>query len=137
MQYSVFRSELGMDGEDFFSTASSYTLPSGSLEIHHPLLPHCSFPNRTDTPRRVIILRYQPATEKIYNNPITHYKTGEVFSKANYLVRGRYGSHVAGKSRTSCLLPSVFAITMENPKEKYPRSEVRKPSALPKCLFFS
>jgi hypothetical protein len=42
----------------------AYNLPAGSLEIHHPLIPHCSPPNTShDRSRRVIIMRYQLASE--------------------------------------------------------------------------
>eukprot|EP00124_Ichthyophonus_hoferi_P002061 Ihof_evm3s128 gene=Ihof_evmTU3s128 len=104
MQHSVFEIDLGMSEEEFTKDAIEYQLPAGALTMHHPGLPHCSHPNRTNRHRRVIILRYQPSTEPLTQNRLIHYVTGEEFKKCNYVVRGKYGSHKAGATRTACEL---------------------------------
>lgn len=81
-----------------------YRLRAGALEIHDPLLPHCSLPNTTDTPRRVVILRYQPVSEPLAQNPIINPRTGRKHAKCNYLVRGRYGNAQASRDRAKARL---------------------------------
>eukprot|EP01134_Creolimax_fragrantissima_P000405 CFRG0405T1 len=65
-----------------------YRMSAGSLEVHHPSLPHRSLPNLSSKPRRVIILRYQPASEPLNTNPFHHFSSGNPLPKYNYIVRG-------------------------------------------------
>eukprot|EP00041_Stephanoeca_diplocostata_P009296 m.143000 g.143000 ORF g.143000 m.143000 type:complete len:302 (+) comp17682_c0_seq5:405-1310(+) len=66
-------------------------VPAGGMEIHHPSLPHGSDPNySSDSWRRVIIMRYQPASEPLAGGSLTDWRTGERFEHVNYLVRGQH-----------------------------------------------
>merc|ERR1712032_131765 len=54
---------LGLTREEFARDTITYKLKAGDMAMHHPASPHCSMPNTTkDRWRRIIILRYLPAT---------------------------------------------------------------------------
>jgi len=72
---------------------SAYKLPAGAAAVHHPLLPHCSYPNRTAHRwRRVLILRYQPARSRNAFDRMPawtrHWQSHRLFLKRSYLLCG-------------------------------------------------
>mmetsp|Transcript_4655 Transcript_4655/g.5369 ORF Transcript_4655/g.5369 Transcript_4655/m.5369 type:complete len:274 (+) Transcript_4655:54-875(+) len=63
-----------------------YRLRAGGAGIHHPCLPHFSSPNFSNSPRRVIILRYMSLGETMQNSKLRHYKTGSFFRRTYYVL---------------------------------------------------
>ena len=63
-------------------------LNAGQLAIHHPMIPHCSSPNRSDRPRRVLVLRYMTADGEGPDREYRNYQTLEKFPREFFLVRG-------------------------------------------------
>lgn len=63
----------------------AYEMPAGGLSLHHPLLPHCSGPNRSSRPRRVIIMRFQSRTEPLEAEGLVREPcTGVSYEKRSY-----------------------------------------------------
>ena len=58
------------------SNVFKYRLRAGGAGVHHDSIPHCSNPNVSITPRRVIILRYMHHDTKQVEGKFLHYKTG-------------------------------------------------------------
>jgi len=76
---------------EFCKDLVTYRFKAGTMAMHHPSLPHASMHNTTtDRWRRIIILRYLPAS---FPKPVRrchqHWQTGKLFEKHSYLVRGR------------------------------------------------
>jgi len=64
-----------------------YNLPAGGAGIHHPLLPHMSYRNTTNKPRRVLILRYTTdKDEHAKDATFLHYRTLKPTPKRSLLV---------------------------------------------------
>lgn len=86
-QYNLFA--MAGDEEIDIKHAVTYRLPAGSLEMHDPLLPHSSLPNKSWTrTRRVIIMRYQKACEPLSGGIIHHWRDNAEMEKIDYLVSG-------------------------------------------------
>jgi hypothetical protein len=66
-----------------------YGLQAGALAVHDPMLPHHSLPNTSPRPRRVLTLRYMNAEGAMGENTYRDHRTGEVFAREYYLVRGK------------------------------------------------
>ena len=57
--------------------------------LHHPCLPHASFPNSSDRPRRVIILRYTRANEPMTAGTLINPLTGTRFVRQRHKFQNR------------------------------------------------
>jgi ectoine hydroxylase-related dioxygenase (phytanoyl-CoA dioxygenase family) len=98
-RYSVFAVQHpGTGTAPWLGEPFAFRMRAGGLEIHDPCLPHSSEPNTTATPRRVLILRYQPTTEPLAQSKLVNPRTGETSLKCNYVVRGRYGGVKASRN---------------------------------------
>ena len=62
---------------------------AGQMAIHHTMLPHNSVPNKSDRWRRVLVLRYMVSDCQTNDMEYEDYRTGELFSRQYYLVRGK------------------------------------------------
>jgi hypothetical protein len=73
-------------------------LPAGGLEVHHPSLPHRSPPNTSSARwRRVLVCRYQPASEPLTGGPVMPWwPDATPVPKVNFLVRGAHPALPAG-----------------------------------------
>eukprot|EP01006_Ploeotia_vitrea_P057177 TRINITY_DN68156_c5_g9_i1.p1 TRINITY_DN68156_c5_g9~~TRINITY_DN68156_c5_g9_i1.p1 ORF type:complete len:291 (-),score=16.98 TRINITY_DN68156_c5_g9_i1:96-920(-) len=84
--------KAGIDYDEWLKDCVWYNLSPGEAAIHHATVPHFSKANETtDKPRRVIILRYLPATETKSSGSTYHYhpENGRMFVKKAFLVRGK------------------------------------------------
>jgi hypothetical protein len=83
IDFSVF----GMKKDEFEADIQFYRLKAGSAAFHHPLLPHSSLPNPTDTPRRAIVLRYSTFEPADVGPPHPHYSSSFTFQRKTFNVR--------------------------------------------------
>ena len=63
------------------SNIFKYRLRAGGAGVHHDSLPHCAGANRSNKPRRVIILRYMKSDTKPAVGQFKHYRTGEMINR--------------------------------------------------------
>jgi ectoine hydroxylase-related dioxygenase (phytanoyl-CoA dioxygenase family) len=74
--------------DDFESSAVQFRFPAGGMAIHHTMIPHTSFPNKSDRWRRVLVLRYMAAGGTLGAKQYEDYRNGEPFDRKYYVVRG-------------------------------------------------
>ena len=72
-----------------------YFLKAGEAAIHHELIPHRSPANRSPRRwRRVLVIRYMSAEGQMPPLQYRNYKTGEMFDRRFFLLRGKdVGQH--------------------------------------------
>jgi phytanoyl-CoA hydroxylase len=66
-----------------------YRLKPGHAAIHDTMIPHHSVSNDSDRWRRVLVLRYMSAGGTMGTKEYEDYRTGAMFPREYYLVRGR------------------------------------------------
>jgi len=86
----LFDEEIDPAGmpEHFESNAVQYRFPAGGMAIHHTMIPHTSFPNRSGRWRRVLVLRYMAAGGTLGQKQYEDYRNGTPFDRKYYVVRG-------------------------------------------------
>jgi len=87
----LFNQEICPDElpDDLEQQKVQYIVRAGQLAIHHTMIPHNSVPNRSNRWRRVLVLRYIDAAGEVGGKEYKNYRTGEVFARECYLVRGK------------------------------------------------
>ena len=84
--------ELGLDFDalpnDIKKAKVTYHLKAGQMAAHHTMVPHGSTRNQSDEWRRAIILRYMAADGEMGSKQYQDYRTGELFPREFFLVRG-------------------------------------------------
>merc|ERR1712216_821762 len=82
----------GVEGSTY-----TYELDAGQACVNHPLMPHCSGPNRSSGWRRALVLRYRqpviPQTVDWSND----FRTGLLFGRQSYRPAVR---HAGGEAET-------------------------------------
>lgn len=74
--------------DDIDNLKVPYKIKAGTMATHDTWIPHNSPPNRSDRWRRVIVLRYMPAEGVFGNREYPDYRTGELFPRRFFLMRG-------------------------------------------------
>lgn len=74
--------------DDIDAVKAQYRFPAGGLAIHDTMIPHNSYPNRSDRWRRVLVLRYMAASGSFEDKTYPDYRTGEPFPRTGFLVGG-------------------------------------------------
>lgn len=78
--------------------AVTYVMKAGQAATHNPMLPHYSFPNRSNRWRRVMTIHYARAeSERMGERHYTDYRNRSTFDRKYYLVRGE---EPGGQART-------------------------------------
>ncbi len=78
---------------DIDAVKYQYRIKAGGLAIHHTMMPHNSLPNRSSRWRRVLVLRYASAAGTVGPKEYEDYRTGKMFSREAFLVRGEDIAH--------------------------------------------